>query len=82
MAGMSKRTEHLQLSGTQKKTSILSEIKSLAWDANMSLAVLPKDVAAKRKCNAVVLGVNVLTAPIYHRTLNLKWLHYLQWTQK
>ena len=82
MAGLSKRTEHLQLSGIQKKTSKLSEIGLLALqrDANVSLAVLPNDAAAKRKCSSVMLGVSVPTAPIFYRTLNLKWLQYL--TQK
>ena len=44
---------------------------------SFSGCAISNGVAAKGKCNAVMLGVNV--APICHseRTLNLKWLQYL-----
>ena len=63
---------HLQLNGTRIKTSKVSEIEYLFSQrvANVPLAVLPNDVAAKRKAYTVLLGVNVPTAPIYIRLFN------------
>ena len=83
MAGKLKMTHDLQLNGTRKKTSKVSEIEYLFSQrvANVPLAVLPNDVAAKRKANTVLPGVNVPTAPIYIRLLNPNWLRCL-WIMK
>ena len=54
---------------------LLEQDHAASFGSFLWLCYLPNGVAAKGKCNAAMLGVNV--ALIYHSdgALNLKWLH-------
>ena len=56
---------------------LLEQDHAASFGSFLRQCYLPNGVAAKGKCNDVMLGVNV--AQTYHsdRALNLKWLQYL-----